>query len=315
MSSDHLPNPWEVRQPSPGETCVFTHGYFAPNDEGQIQRWKRDALLFDRVYAPCADPENPPNIPIQLTFGLASVEHSLRQYDASTAQMIAQAYGDTATAERMLSISLNRGGSLGHDLEVAREYANAGIMAEWSYTDAGAFLRRFSEGERISYEGALSNIPLIRTEAASWDQILEFRADPNAVRKYRDLRLWLRSGLSAQSAQHAADIIGQKIEDYRWSIRQHGFETTLGALKALFDWKDSKLALAAGGVAVAAGGPIWGALAGGLGIGFQIGAYLVERRLQKEEKARGANREVAILYDIQERFGTATGEGTVVRCP
>lgn len=190
----------------------------------------------------------------------------------------------------------------GYDSQLATEYSQAGIMGEWSYASTGAYLRRFSEGEQVAYEGALSNIPLVAAGATPWEQILAFRSDPEAMRKYRDLRLWLRAGLKAESAQHTADIIGQKIDDYRWAIERHGLQTSLGALKTVFDWKESKLTLAATGFAVAMGGPVWGAMAGGLSIAMQVGAWLTERRLDAKDISRGPNREVAILYDIQERF-------------
>ena len=110
---------------------------------------------------------------------------------------------------RQMGIDLNSPDPYGFDMELARQYAEAGVMGEWSYEASRAFLRRFTSGEQIAYEGALSNIPLVVAETASWEQVLDFRKDPEAVSKYRDLRLWLRSGIGAQSAQHAADIIGK----------------------------------------------------------------------------------------------------------
>ncbi len=299
-----MSNPWLDRRPSPGETCVFPHGYHSSRGAfgDPVPHWKRDALLFDRVYVP-TQPATGSDIPIQLTFGLAAVEREMAEWDIQMGQAIAQAYGTTAIFEATTGLSASDPDAVGHDRQLSQEYASVGIMAEWSFTNTGAFLRRFSDGEQAAYEGALNNIPLVHSDTASWDQILAFREDPEAVRKYRDLRLWLRSGLTASSGQHAADIIGQKIEDYRWSIRRHGFETTLSALKTLFDWKDTKLALAAAGFGAATGGPAWAALAGGLGVAFQVGAFLAERRLHHADTARGPNREVAILYDIQERFG------------
>jgi len=228
----------------------------------------------------------------------------MRSFDYSSSQMIAQAFAGLSQDEinKALGVSDGDKDPLGFDRKLADEYSQAGIMGEWTYASAGAYLRRFAEGESIAYEGALSNIPLVAAGAAPWDQILGFRADPEAVRKYRDLRLWLRSGLKAESAQHAADIIGQKIEDYRWAIGRHGLQTSLGAFKTIFDWKDSRLIVAVAGFAAATGGPIWAAMAGGLGIAMQVGAWLTERRLDKKDVARGPNREVAILYDVQERF-------------
>ncbi|MFN8581365.1 MAG: hypothetical protein U0163_10365 [Gemmatimonadaceae bacterium] len=296
---------WLHRLPQPGETCVFSHGYWDSyaTDSERVAHWKRDALLFDRVYARCTDPSSPPDIPIELSFGLDSVEQSLRGFDASMGQMVAQAFAGLSADEVAAAMGPDPEGTLGYDRELAARYATAGIMGEWSYGSSGAYLRRFSEGEQRAYEGALSNIPLVLAESAPWDQILAFRADAEAVSKYRDLRLWLRSGLKAESVQHAADIIGQKVDDYRWAIKRHGLQTTLGAFKTIFDWKESKLSLAATGLAAATGGPMWAALAGGLSVAVQIGAWIAERRLDARDVSRGTNREVAILYDMQERFG------------
>jgi len=298
---------WLQRLPQPGETCVFSHGYWESQATAseRTAHWKRDALLFDRVYARCTDPSSPPDIPIELSFGLDSVEQSLRSFDAAMGQMAAQAFAGFSPDEmnRAMGASPDDADTLGYDRELATQYAQAGIMGEWSYGSSGAFLRRFSEGEQRAYEGALSNIPLVLAESAAWDQILAFRADADAVAKYRDLRLWLRSGLKAESVQHAADIIGQKVDDYRWAIKRHGLQTSLGAFKTIFDWKESKLSLAATGLAAATGGPMWAALAGGLSVAVQIGAWVAERRLDARDVSRGANREVAILYDMQERFG------------
>jgi hypothetical protein len=104
---------------------------------------------------------------------------------------------------------------------------------------------------------------------------------------------------NAQTPQHAADIIGQKIEDNRWAIRRHGSQTSLGALKTIFDWKRSSFAIGASGAAAVIGGPVWAAIAGGLTMGVQAGAWVLERRIDEIDVGRGANREVAILYDIQ----------------
>jgi hypothetical protein len=193
------------------------------------------------------------------------------------------------------------------DFHLARIYREAGIMAECTYGAAGLYFRRFTEGEVTAYEGALNNITIVNGDAISWDQIIEFRKDPESVRKYRDLRLWLRSGLQAESVGHETDIIGQKIDDYGWAIQKHGFETTIGAFKQLFDWKKSGFTVAAASAAGALAGPVGASIVTGLTIAAEIGVSLVERKLQAKEIERGENRSIAILYDIQQRFGQKQG--------
>jgi hypothetical protein len=71
---------WLNRRPRPGETCVFTHGYYgiAREQHSLISDWKRDALLFDRVYVSCLDPRSPPDIPFELSCGVGSRGKNLR---------------------------------------------------------------------------------------------------------------------------------------------------------------------------------------------------------------------------------------------
>jgi len=74
---------------------VFSHGYgesYSTASE-RVAHWKRDALLFDRVYARYRDSDAPPDIPIELSFGLDTVEQSLRAWDASMSVNADGSYG------------------------------------------------------------------------------------------------------------------------------------------------------------------------------------------------------------------------------
>ena len=296
---------WLDRKPLPGETCVFSHGYWGTRGDSNakmVADWKRDALLFDRVYAPCLDPDNPPDIPPKLSFGSAAVEGEMQSYDWTMGHMMAQAFPGMST-EEAAALDPNLPEMFDFDLRLSLAYSRVGIMGEWTYSSAGPYFRRFVAGEAIAYEGALNNIPIVSAGNMSWDHVIEFKNDPEAARKYRDLRLWLRSGLNAQSVEHATDIIAQKIEDYRWAIKKHGLQTYSGMITQLFDWKDSRLTLVAAGTAGMFGGPIWAGLASGLAIAAKIGVLLTEKRISSQEIRRGPEREIAILYDIREKFG------------
>ncbi len=295
---------WLNRRPRSGDTCVFTHGYsgITQYHTNLVSDWKRDALLFDRVYASCLDPNNPPDIPIELSFGIAGRDRDAQSHYETMARMVAEAYPPHTSPDEMEKIDPGIVQEFDFDRKLSQLYSDVGVMGEWTYSNKGLYVRRFTQGEQIAYEGTLNNIPIMSAANVSWDQIIDFRNDPDASRKYRDLRLWLRTGLGADSVQHATDIIGQKIENYRWAIKKHGFQTSLGALNQLFDWKESGLALAAGGVGGVFGGPVGAGIASGLVIVAKIGAFLCERKLASSEILRGPDRAVAILYDAQERF-------------
>ena len=158
-------------------------------------------------------------------------------------------------------------------------------------------------GSETAYDAALSNLPLVDTNKVGWREILEFKRDTEAVRKYRDLKLWLHYVLKAESAAHATDLIAQKIEDYAWSLRKHGLKTKIGAFTQVIDWKKTPVIAAAAAGAGAVAGPAFGALVAGLGITGQIAAFFGERLIDLQDIERGPNREVAILYDAQQRFG------------
>lgn len=187
---------WLTRNPRPGETCVFPHGtdmdaYPGHPWAGEPSDWKRDALLFDRVYVRCIDPKHPPDIPLDLSFGNAQTELEMESYVNIMAEVVVRA--------GLTQEELEKSDDFCWDFHLSRIYREAGVMAECTYGTAGLYFRRFTKGEVTAYEGALNNIPIVTADAASWDQIIEFRRDPTSVRKYRDLRLWLRSGLQAET--------------------------------------------------------------------------------------------------------------------
>jgi hypothetical protein len=154
-------------------------------------------------------------------------------------------------------------------------------------------------GEQYAYQGVLNNIPVAVEEELSWGQVRQFRDGPEARRKYRDLHLWLSQGLHAESERHATDLIGQKLDDYRWAIGKHGLSTANEAISSLISL--GTVVPAAGGVAAAAMhvGPLWGALAGGVLAVSGAAAWVAKRLLALEDVKRGPHREVAYLYEIQ----------------
>jgi len=145
----------------------------------------------------------------------------------------------------------------------------------------------------------LSQIPVAVEAELSWQQVRDFREDREAQRKYRDLHLWLQSGLSAKTEWQAKDIIEQKISDYRWAIKKHGIKTAAETITSLLGL--GSVVPAAGGVAAEAMklGPVYGMLAGGSLVIAGTAAWIAKRQIEKEDIKRGTNREIAYLYEIQ----------------
>lgn len=302
---------WLVRIPRSGETCVFPES---------AATWRRDALMFDRVYAPLQGSSSPgyhveyhrnpaslmaPDIPIDFSFSDDALDQK-NDYDRGVYGHWIEGLSSADTQvpnfwenfdEQLIDYQYR----IRADRELQEGYRGRGVMGTWCVSEEGLFLKRFSEGATIAYQGALNNLPIVNAEIG-WDEVRSFRQDSEAVRKYRDLRLWLAEGLKSTSEQHATDLIAQRIEDYRWAIRKHGLLTVTGALANLWDWKQSVALVAGVGAASTLGGPAVAALVGGLALTSGVGAYFAQRKIAKEDMTRGPGREVAILVDIQDRF-------------
>ncbi|MBK8178526.1 MAG: hypothetical protein IPK67_06470 [Planctomycetes bacterium] len=145
----------------------------------------------------------------------------------------------------------------------------------------------------------LSSVPIAIEDNLAWDQVASFRQDEAARRKYRDLHLWLDQASSATSQQHLQDIIGQKLDDYRWAIAKHGLITRISAVTSLLSL--GAVVPEAGGLAASAANisPIVGTLLGaGLTV-LGVGAWAARREIELEDVKRGENREVAYIYELQ----------------
>jgi len=271
------------RPPAPQETCCVSEPHL----------WKRDALLFDKIYVPShwyhthGYVEVVQDVPEELVFSFRSVDEELDRAECA-------AIG-----------SIGYGGPIGWcpNRFLAASCLEIGISPTPTYESLPMFYTNFESGLKMAYDAALSNLPLVDTAQVNSKEILEFMSDPEAVRKYRDLKLWLHYVLKAESVDHATNLIAQKIDDYAWSIRKHGLKTKIGAFTQVIDWKKTPVVAAAAAGAATVAGPVFAAIVAGLGIAGQIAAFFGERLLDLQEVERGPNREVAILYDAQRKFG------------
>ena len=84
---------------------------------------------------------------------------------------------------------------------------------------------------------ALSNIHLVDTNAASWEQIIEFRKDKNARKKLRNLRLFVHENYTNKSPAFIEDDLNKRLEQYYYVCRDFGFETKVSLMSCLFDSK------------------------------------------------------------------------------
>ena len=251
---------------------------------------KRAALLVDRIYLPCFAPYTFKDMPYELTFGDPVVDQ--RTWEATwILPEIDHPKGPVATWHHFYLTHYLR-----EPLSRYRAAFPQASIVPINY-DAGSAVLPF--GNQHVYQGVLNNVPVVLETELTWEQVVEFREDQEARRKYRDLHLWLEHDTEFNSERHATDVIAQKLEDYRWAIKKHGLKTMVEAISSFVSL--GAFVPPAGGAAAAAMGltPIAGALAGGALAVAGATAWIAKRRLDVEDVKRGANREVAYLYSLQ----------------
>lgn len=76
----------------------------------------------------------------------------------------------------------------------------------------------------------MSGIEVIDTSNTEWKHILELRKDKKSLKKLRRLRLFYESNYSDKEVEFIKDDISQRIDDYKSSIKNWGFTTTIGTV-------------------------------------------------------------------------------------
>lgn len=263
-----------------GEKLAFPH----PNSV------KRSALLVDRIYLPCWAPYTFTDMPYELTFGDPIVDEQTWE----ETWIYPEIDHPKGPVDEWHAFYLTH--YLRNPLSRYRNAFPQASIVPINY-EAGSAAIPLGNGHAL--QGVLNNVPVVLEQQLTWAQILEFRTDLEARRKYRNLHLWLTEAAHFQSEQHASDLIYQKLEDYRWAIRKHGLRTAVEAISSFVSL--SAVVPPAAGLAANAVGlsTLEGALAGGALAAAGAAAWIAKRLLDLEDIKRGVNREVAYLYALQ----------------
>jgi hypothetical protein len=273
---------------------------------------KRAALLFDKIWAPWpkvgGDPADP-NLEEAFNEIPEDVRFYNSEFDSILEIRLAQLlHVDIEAAKFLVGSSMTvLDPRMCYDfyriitLDVLKYYNSNSFNIVPVYSTENEFHSDFPKGGVVAYQAAFENLPLI-SAANPWDQILDFREDKKAVKKYRNLGLWIDDALKASSLSHAIDLIEKKIEDYEWAIKKHGFKTVTGALSSILS-SDTLVSIAAGGgIAAIIGGSLWASLVAGLIISGKISVWVCDRLIDLEDVKRGQHSEVALLYDAKKKF-------------
>lgn len=289
------------RLPEPGNTYAIVQGE---------ELHKPAGLLFDKIniFPGAAPVEEIMKIPEEITFGLKSVRDEVSKgwTNEDTKDYLKK------IMEVEEKIGLKKENSWKRDLidfpafimikNAVKAYSNLGIKVIPIYSSTNEVRRfLFSVGRSIAYEAAMDKILLVSNEDVAWDQIMEFRKDEDAKKKYRSLRLWFEDGLKTESIGHATDVISKRIEDYEWAIKKHGLKTRTGALSKILSLKSIASIAAGAGLTSLVGGPVWSMIAAGSLISSKVILWIADRKIDRED-IKHEFQDIAYLLDIQKKF-------------
>lgn len=147
------------------------------------------------------------------------------------------------------------------------------------------------------------NWPIIETDKATWDQIIEFRKDKEAKKKLRDLRLFLHTNYEGKSLNYIEDDIYRRLENYKNVCDDWGFETRNSVFSAIMD-SQSLLATAAATLgAILLNQPIAQTISALAGVTLNIGKILLTYDKQKHafQKLK-RDHDLAYIIEAKERL-------------
>jgi len=164
--------------------------------------------------------------------------------------------------------------------------------------------REFQPGDRVAIVLTLSQLAVVDEDALDWQQVLDFRADEEARRKYRRFLDWLNKEMPGKSQPFIEDEIAGRLKDYTWALKKHGIKTMLGIVQEALD---GEFLVGIGAVTsplVLAGHPTLGFLTGvGLVIG-RVAVSLCQKLLDVADAECGPNRQISWVYEVKGRLGS-----------
>jgi hypothetical protein len=275
--------------PEVGQTCVVARTNF-----------KTAAIFFDRLWVPPQYLDVPSDIRFYAATDFeiwAILLIRLRVQEKSTLEI-----GKIARNSPIADVVEKFGGP--SDLNGAVRMMASGIQERLGskvipmYDSLEAFTHDYKMGDRRTLLASIQNLPVIDEDKLSWAQISDLRNDPVAVGKIRNLRHWLDSEMPGKPISFVTDAIGQKLDDYQWSIKKHGFSTVLGSLQSIVDPKFLAAVTGLGAVVGAMAGSETAVVTTALAVMGKTAISISERFLDLENARKGDGAEVAFINDV-----------------
>jgi hypothetical protein len=133
-----------------------------------------------------------------------------------------------------------------------------------------------NDGRARDIAFTISGIQVVDASGTSWQQVMEFRKNPDNLRKLRRLRLFAYEDYADKSLSYIEEDLGRKVDEHRRAVRAGGFATIPGTFTVNLTSK----AIATGRyrtlLSAVFGTPAFGAIAAVKGATVEIGALKLE---------------------------------------
>jgi hypothetical protein len=176
-------------------------------------------------------------------------------------------------------------------------------MRDPMYESADACVREYRVGETETIVTAVENLGIVNEARLDWQQVMDFRNDPDAKIRLRRMRHWFDFELVGKPMSYVTDAIATRLDDYEWALKKHGIETVTGSLSEVLDVRFLSAASAAMAGLAVAGGPSWAAIgAAGLLLG-KATLSVTTKLVDLEDRKRGKGSEVAFIHELKRISG------------
>lgn len=263
--------------PGPAETVAVA-----------IRNHKTAALIFDRIWGPKTLHVGIPDE--LLVWGATPFEIIFMSLGAAGADDVAGSLTRELFTEHGAA-PLQRG------IASALVSAHA-IQAIPTYASAAALESEYAAGRRDVIVAALTNLEVVDERLLTWEQVLEFRADPISRRDYRRMLNWLDRDMIGKTAQQVTDEIADRLESYHSALRKHAIGTTAGVVESLIDPKFLAAVASVTGAIALTTELLAGVASASALVAARIACSLAKRAVDRPELRTGANAVVAYVHEV-----------------
>ena len=157
----------------------------------------------------------------------------------------------------------------------------------------------YAPGNVATLLAVVDRVAIVDEDKLSWQQVHEFRGDPEARRAYRAFVHWLDRDLVGRSEQYIEDAVGRRLTEYEWALRKHGVATAIGAMERALSPSVLFSAAAGGTLASLVSGDTSISVLAATGVMVGQATLRVASAMLSRQDIKAAHAEVALVHTLK----------------